>query len=184
MSNAWEWIDLSAAEFALAKATADRQYRENRARGRMDMRRRKDGDPRHTEALAFGAELAYCSKYGLAPLCFSHVAIKYDVVTKNGFRIDIKHTPIRSGRLLVTTKHDDVDYYCLTVSRPHDAAYQYSIRGYISVIDFWRDHDVRNLGYGPSACLPQSALIGPSSLGLKALMQLLHGEAGADQECN
>ena len=102
------------------------------------------------------AEYAYCKHYNLflgidpAPRSGS-----YDC--KHGqYRIDIKSTRYKNGRLVTTLKHNpDVDIYILAIIEGNTVEFV----GYVKSEDLYQEENKKDLGRGIGYCLEQEQLL-------------------------
>jgi hypothetical protein len=108
----------------------------------------------------FGAELAFCR---LCDVEFDSSTIekenhfnKEDAILKNGTTVDVKNTIYPNGKLLVRIgkEEKDIDIYALVIGKFPS----FKFAGWASYKDIINPELKKDLGYGPTYCLPQDNL--------------------------
>ena len=149
-------ITLTDDEIWLANLIAGLRYRSNRGSAVANHRIGKQSDE-ETDLEGFCAELAFCKLFNCYP-DLNVFARKggFDVIAKNGKRIDVKCTRYPHGRLLAPTNKTlgDADFYALMVGQ----CPTYRFAGYALASELINDGAICDMGYGPTYGLPQERL--------------------------
>jgi len=151
-----EQISLNQAEIKICEWLAKNRYSSNRTSG---VANKKIGPQSNwkTDLNGVGAEFAFCKLINVYP-DFSVEPRKggYDCLTFGGYRIDVKTTVYKSGRLLtkIGTPIEDADYYVLMVGNFP----KYTFSGSCSSKDLIDDSNIINLGHGEGYGLGQDQL--------------------------
>lgn len=148
-------VKLEAGEIEVAQIIGKARTRANREKGIFN-RLRVNSDPIQVEIDGLGAELAYCKAFNLWPdLTVSVRSGGADAVHANR-SVDIKHTAWVKGWLLVTPdkveKGTDI-YALVTGTLPN-----YTVVGYATAGEIFRDDNKVDLGHGMSYGIPQERL--------------------------
>ena len=108
-----------------------------------------------TDLIGVVGEYAFCKRNNIFPdLVASPRSGSYDCIFK-GYRIDVKATHYKDGRLLATTKkNNDVDRYVLAIVDGRKIYFP----GWIEKDDFINEKNLKNLGHGFVYALDQDCL--------------------------
>lgn len=148
-------VTLTGLEISLAVDVGNGRYYANRTNGVADEKigNQSNGE---TDIQSAGAEIAFCKAHNLYPDLQLDRHLLADAVFPCGMTVDIKQTKRPDGRLLVrTTKVDKrCDAYVLVTG----VLPEFRIAGGHSGVFVFRDCHIKDLGYGPTYALDQSAL--------------------------
>jgi len=108
-------ITLSEVEQRLVKHIANLRYKNDRAVGATATLYNRS--PLENEINSLGAELAYCKIFNCYPDLGVNEFMPFDAIKPNGETVDVKHTILKNGRLLVKVKDrkSTPDMYALMI---------------------------------------------------------------------
>jgi hypothetical protein len=148
-------IKLSDSEIKICEWLAKSRYKNNRKENIFD----KKIGPQSCEITdldgVFG-EFAFCKAFNLYPdMSIEPRKGGFDLLW-NGYKIDIKTTRYKTGKLLATKdkKLEDSDIYVLITSSHNN----FTIAGWCYCEELIKKSNLVDLGYGLTYCLPQEKL--------------------------
>ena len=139
--------ELSQTEINLCAHLAGVRYKINRNNGVKDVKMGGNHDSLQIMVDGAIAEYAFCKRFNLfCDMSSEPRSGTYDVLSREGKRIDIKATRRKNGNLVRTLKqNDDVDIYVLAVVHDNGAT---EFVGWISKKDFIKPENIKDLGHG------------------------------------
>jgi len=149
-------VTLNHTETLLAAHVARQRHRANRGAGVRDRQMGLD-DKQFIDLNGVGGELAACKALGVYPdLEIGPRSGGFDLITRRGYKADVKTTTRRDGRLLafLDKKPEDSDIYILVVGEMPE----YEIVGWCWAKELLKPENVINLGHGDTYGLGQDHL--------------------------
>ncbi len=147
-------IILSSVEQRLVKHIANLRIENDRKVGAVPTV--YNADPMENEINYIGAELAYCKLFNCYPDLGIDEFIPFDAIRRNGETVDIKHTKLNNGRLLVKVK--DREYTPAKYALMIGTFPEYYYAGDITSDELLRDENIiRNIQH-PAYAATQSRL--------------------------
>lgn len=150
-------VILNRAEIYICKLLAKKRYLSNREN---NVPKSKIGKQSYeeTEINGIGVEFAFAKGLNLYP-DFSVTPRKggVELISRKLARIDVKQTKYTNGKLIVTknTKVTDADVYVLVVGKMPE----FNLVGWAMSDQVIVNTNLKNLGYGDTYCVEQSALM-------------------------
>jgi len=150
-------ITLTVAEQKLAMYLAKARYDDNRAKGNPDTKLSPQTN-KEIELDGISGELAVCRMLNVYPdteTSYKELP-KYDLMSANGSKIDVKTTKYASGRLLATKnkKLGECDIYILVTG----IFPTYKVVGWCRDDELLKEENLINLGHGEGYALTQDKL--------------------------
>jgi len=149
-------VTLNEAEIKLANYLALQRHSVNRQSGTTD-RQMGLNDKLFIDLNGVGGELAVCKALGVYPdLEIGPRSGGFDLVTRRGYRADVKTTAVQKGRLLafLDKKPEDSDIYILVVGEIPN----YEIVGWCWAEELLKPENIIDLGHGRTYALSQDRL--------------------------
>lgn len=140
-------IILSKEEQKICEYIGKSRYLINREKGVTD-KKIGNKDNKSMDDDGFGGEFAFCKLFNLMPDFLVQVTQTnkndYDAIIFNCIKIDVKTTPVITGRLLTPLwKVDEVDCYALMVGEMPS----YTFKGFMLRENLKQDKRIGSLGY-------------------------------------
>lgn len=151
-------VILNDIEQKIVQYIARSRFEINRQNGVKNSRKGKQSD-HLTDLDGFGGEFAFCKLFNLYPdlevKVTSQETDSGDCIL-NGYRIDIKTTKYKTGKLICALwKNDEIDYYALMVGEFP----KYEFKGFAKASDVKKEENIVNLGRGKLYAVDQKMLI-------------------------
>ncbi len=152
-------VSLNDLEIELAKELAYRRYHECETKNVVNRKMASRKTNKEVSESGTLSEIAFCKMMNCYPDLSYHPRKGSADCYIDGVAIDIKTTKMNEGQLLVTPKKKydgGIDVYVLMTGLDRKFTY----KGWMKSEEVYQDHNMTDLGYGPTYAIKQQELHG------------------------
>ena len=150
-------VELNSTEQKLAQYLAKARYENARGRNKPDLKKGPQSNEQ-TDLEGIASEIAAAKAVNVYPDLETDLddLPELDLLTRNGYSIDVKATTYPNGKLITALwkKDKSCQFYMLVVGKFP----KYRIAGIMSANELMRDQRIKNLGHGNTYTAEQTEL--------------------------